>query len=60
MSEQNSLDNVVVLAELFQDGDLTDGRRGHTLVLGLETDLLERDDRSIMDIARLVDDTVGS
>lgn len=60
MSDPNLLDNVVILAEFLQDGDLADRRRGNTLVLSLKTDLLERDDRTVMDVTRLVDDTVGS
>ena len=51
----------VGVAHLLQQGDLADGGRRDALVLGLESDLLERHDATaISGIAGLVDHSIGS
>lgn len=54
-------DNVGVV-HLLEQGDLADGSRGHTLIFGFETDLLEGDNALVLcgQVAGLVHDTVGS
>lgn len=52
-------DDVVVL-ELLKEGDLSDGRAGHSLVLSLESDLLKSNVVTRVDILSLVDDSVRS
>lgn len=53
-------DNVWVV-HLLEEGNLADGGGWDTLIFGLETDLLESDNASVVEeIAGLVDDTVGS
>lgn len=54
------LDNVVVFAQFLEERDLTDRRRGDAFVLGLETDLLERNKVARLEVHRLVDDTIGA
>ena len=48
----------VVVVELLEQADLAYSGRRHALVLGLEPDLLERDNLAGRDVARLVDDAV--
>ena len=50
----------VVVFQLFQKRNLADGSAWHTLVFGLETDLLQGDDEVRAKVARLVHDSVGS
>lgn len=51
----------VGVAHLLEQRDLADGGRRNTLVLGLEPDLLERNNATIVEeIARLVNHSVGS
>ena len=50
----------VGVLELFQEGDLPDGRRGHPFLLLLEPDFLEGDRRARRAVAGLVDDAVGA
>jgi hypothetical protein len=50
----------VGVLELFQEGDLPDGRRGHPFLLLLEPDFLEGDRRARCAVAGLVDDAVGA
>jgi hypothetical protein len=52
-------DNVWV-AHLLEERDLADGSRGHTFILGFETDLLECDDAVVggAEVAGFVDNTV--
>lgn len=50
--------NDVVVFELLEQTDLPDGRAGHSLVLGFESDLLEGNDPVRLDLLGLVDDSV--
>ena len=52
-------DNVIVF-QLLEKADFTDGGAGHPLILRLEPDLLERYDLVRVHVAGLVDDTVRS
>jgi hypothetical protein len=56
----HSLDNVVILAQLLEQTDLSDRRARHALVLRLETNLLERHDVPGGDVPRFVDHAVGA
>jgi hypothetical protein len=49
------------VVELSQDGNLADGGAGDALVFGLETDLFEGDDATVVtEIAGFVDDTIST
>lgn len=54
-------DNVRVV-HFFEERNLADGGRGHTLILGLQTDLLEGNDALVgsAEVEGLVDDTVST
>lgn len=60
VDDVQQLHDVGVL-HLLEEGDLTDGRAGDTLIFGLETDLFQSDDTvGGVQFAGLVDDTVRS
>jgi hypothetical protein len=50
--------NNILVLELLEEADLSNGSARHALVLGFKPDLLERDDVVRGYVARLVDDTV--
>ena len=60
------MDNVeqshnVGITHLLEEGNLADGGGGNALILGLKTNLLERDNSAIVGkVSRLVDNTVGT
>lgn len=56
---KNLLDNVGV-PESFEETDLTDGRRWHTVVFFLQSDFLQGHDRPSLQVTALVHDTVGT
>lgn len=53
------LDDVGVL-QVFEEGDLSDGRTGHTIVFFLEPDFLDGHNLVGLGVLRLVDNTIGS
>lgn len=57
VTEMDSLDDIVII-QLLQETDLSNGRAGHALILCLETNLLQRDDLVVVDVASLVHHSV--
>ena len=50
----------VLILQLFQQTDFSDGGARYTFVLGLQTDLLESDDAAGGDVSCLVNDSIGT
>lgn len=54
----DSLDNIVILAELLEQTDLPDRCTGHAFVFRLESNLLQSDKVARREVSGLVHDTV--
>jgi hypothetical protein len=56
---QDPLDNVLIF-QLFQKADLPNGSGWHTLVLGLESNLLQSNQLIRVHVSSLVDNAIGT
>lgn len=57
---ENSLDNVIILAQLFQQTDFSDRSAWHTFIFCFKTNLLEGDNVARVDVFGLVHHTIGA